>query len=41
VFNDINREKLDKVLSAYREAGIPAHGHVRDIAGEVIIPDGK
>ncbi|MDR3193698.1 MAG: gluconate 5-dehydrogenase [Tannerella sp.] len=34
VFNDINRELVDKGLASYREAGIQAHGYVCDVTDE-------
>lgn len=34
VFNDINRELVDKGLKAYAEKGIPAHGYVCDVTDE-------
>ena len=34
VFNDINRELVDKGLKAYEEAGICAHGYVCDVTDE-------
>lgn len=34
VFNDINRDLVDKGLAAYREAGIAAHGYVCDVTDE-------
>jgi gluconate 5-dehydrogenase len=37
VFNDINRENVDKGRSAYREAGVHAHGHVCDVTDEAAV----
>ncbi|MDR2765527.1 MAG: gluconate 5-dehydrogenase [Tannerella sp.] len=34
VFNEINRELLEKGLAAYREAGIAVHGYVCDVTDE-------
>ncbi len=34
VFNDINRELVDKGLAAYAEKGIKAHGYVCDVTNE-------
>lgn len=34
VFNDINRELVDKGLAAYAEKGIDAHGYVCDVTDE-------
>lgn len=34
VFNDINRELVDKGLAAYREKNIEAHGYVCDVTDE-------
>lgn len=34
VFNDINRELVDKGLKAYDQKGIPAHGYVCDVTDE-------
>ena len=34
VFNDIRQELVDKGLTAYREAGIDAHGYVCDVTNE-------
>jgi gluconate 5-dehydrogenase len=34
VFNDINRELVDKGLAAYKDAGIAAHGYVADVTNE-------
>nr|WP_319488959.1 gluconate 5-dehydrogenase [uncultured Caproiciproducens sp.] len=34
VFNDINRELVDKGLASYREEGIEAHGYVCDVTNE-------
>ena len=34
VFNDINRETVDKGLAAYQADGIPAHGYVCDVTDE-------
>ena len=34
VFNDINRELVDKGLKAYEEKGIKAHGYVCDVTDE-------
>ena len=34
VFNDINRELVDKGLAAYEEKGIQAHGYVCDVTDE-------
>ena len=34
VFNDINREAVDKGLAAYRADGIPVHGYVCDVTNE-------
>lgn len=34
VFNDINRELVDKGLAAYKEKGIDAHGYVCDVTDE-------
>lgn len=34
VFNDINRELVDKGLEAYQKEGIPAHGFVCDVTDE-------
>ena len=34
VFNDIKQELVDKGLSAYKEAGINAHGYVCDVTNE-------
>ena len=34
VFNDINRELVDKGLKAYADAGITAHGYVCDVTDE-------
>ena len=34
VFNDINRELVDKGLAAYAEKGIQAHGYVCDVTNE-------
>lgn len=34
VFNDINRDLVEKGLSAYKEAGIPARGYVCDVTDE-------
>ena len=37
VFNDINRELVDKGLSAYREEGIDARGYVCDVTDEAAV----
>ena len=37
VFNDINQELVDKGLAAYKEEGIPAHGHVCDVTDEAAV----
>jgi gluconate 5-dehydrogenase len=34
VFNDINREKVDKGLEVYKAEGIPVHGYVCDVTDE-------
>ena len=34
VFNDINRELVDKGLVSYQAAGIDAHGYVCDVTDE-------
>jgi gluconate 5-dehydrogenase len=34
VFNDINRELVDRGVAAYREAGIAVHGYVCDVTDE-------
>ncbi|MEM1484843.1 gluconate 5-dehydrogenase [Oscillospiraceae bacterium PP1C4] len=34
VFNDISQELVDKGISAYKEAGIQAHGYVCDVTDE-------
>ncbi len=34
VFNDIKQELVDRGLSSYEEAGIPAHGYVCDVTNE-------
>lgn len=34
VFNDINRELVDKGMAAYREKGVDAHGYVCDVTDE-------
>jgi gluconate 5-dehydrogenase len=34
VFNDINRELVDKGLAAYSDAGITAHGYICDVTDE-------
>ena len=34
VFNDINRDLVDKGLAAYKEKGIEAHGYVCDVTNE-------
>ncbi|MBE6904774.1 MAG: SDR family NAD(P)-dependent oxidoreductase, partial [Ruminococcaceae bacterium] len=34
VFNDIKQELVDKGLTAYKEAGIEAHGYVCDVTNE-------
>jgi gluconate 5-dehydrogenase len=34
VFNDINRELVDKGLASYQKAGIQAHGYVCDVTNE-------
>ena len=34
VFNDINKELVEKGLAAYQEAGIKAHGYVCDVTDE-------
>lgn len=33
-FNDINQEKVDLGMAAYKEAGITAHGYVCDVTDE-------
>ncbi len=37
VFNDINRELVDKGIKAYKEAGIEAHGYVCDVTDEAAV----
>ena len=37
VFNDINQELVDKGLTAYREAGVSAHGYVCDVTDEAAV----
>ena len=37
VFNDIKQELVDKVLSAYKEKGIEAHGYVCDVTDETAV----
>ncbi len=37
VFNDINRELVDKGIKAYEEAGIKAHGYVCDVTDEAAV----
>jgi gluconate 5-dehydrogenase len=39
VFNDINRELVDKGLAAYREAGLNATGYVCDVTDEQQVKD--
>lgn len=39
VFNDIKQELVDKGLSAYKEAGIDAHGYVCDVTNEAQVND--
>jgi len=34
VFNDINREAVDRGLASYKTDGIPAHGYVCDVTNE-------
>lgn len=37
VFNDINRELVDKGLASYKEKGIKAHGYVCDVTDEAAV----
>lgn len=37
VFNDINRELVDKGIKAYKDAGIAAHGYVCDVTDEAAV----
>lgn len=37
VFNDLNRELVDKGLAAYAEKGIKAHGYVCDVTDETAV----
>lgn len=39
VFNDINRELVDKGLNSYREKGIEAYGYVCDVTDENAVND--
>ena len=39
VFNDINRDLVDKGIKAYKEKGIKAHGYVCDVADEAAVAD--
>ena len=39
VFNDINQELVDKGMTAYKEAGIQAHGYVCDVTDEKAVQD--
>ena len=34
VFNDINRELVDKGIEAYKKEGVKAHGYVCDVTDE-------
>lgn len=37
VFNDINKELVDKGIEAYKQEGIKAHGYVCDVTDEVMV----
>lgn len=39
VFNDINRELVDKGIAAYAQEGITAHGYVCDVTNEAQVND--
>ena len=39
VFNDINKELVDKGIEAYKQEGIEAHGYVCDVTDEVMVEE--
>ena len=39
VFNDINKELVDKGIEAYKQEGIKAHGYVCDVTDEVMVEE--